>query len=66
MNDYVMWQSGRMRAAELRAEACEARLAGALRRARRGSGRSLTQVDGVWGLLAARGPARDAEEVCCA
>jgi hypothetical protein len=66
MNDYVMWRTARMRAAELRAEAREARMAGALRRSRRGSGRYPVRVVDLWGLLAAVGSARGAGEACCA
>ena len=68
MNDYFGWQVARMRAAELRAEASEARLAGALRRSRRGPGRYSVRAGGFWGVLVAawRPTADDAGEVCCA
>jgi hypothetical protein len=67
LNDYLMWRTARTRAAELRAEAREAHLAGALRRTRGGSWRYLARVGGLLGgLSTARGPVQEAGEVCCA
>jgi hypothetical protein len=66
MNDYLMWQVARTRTAELRADACGARLAAALRRSRRGSGRPAGRTDGLWTSLAERVMGREAGEVCCA
>ena len=66
MNDYLMWQVARTRSTELRADACGARLAAALRRSRRGSGRQADSIGGLWASLAERVMGREAGEVCCA
>jgi hypothetical protein len=66
LNDYLMWQVARSRAVELRAEACGARLANALRSSRLGSGRHSFRIGGLWTGLVKKLDGREVEEVCCA